>query len=76
MTRAIETLREKWPTRFQQHFGDRAPVVNPRVITATTTGGTLREAREHLGRAVAELKQDRGGDKDFPWKELGVLALP
>lgn len=72
MTAAIESFRERWPARFRERFGDDAPVVEARVLTATTTGSHLRAARELLGREVGVLKNS--STVSNPWNELGRIA--
>jgi hypothetical protein len=53
---ALEEFRRRWLAAFQFEFGTDVPVVAPRVLTTTAHGGTLRQAREHLGRDVGTLK--------------------
>lgn len=72
MTQAVTTFRKQWPLRFRECFGGDAPVVLPRVLTATTLCKKLRATREELGRAVGHLKHE--SKEPAPWKELGRLS--
>jgi GGDEF domain-containing protein len=53
---AVEALRRRWPGSFERRFGRDAPPVASRVLVAHAAGRDLLAAREHLGRAVGELK--------------------
>jgi GGDEF domain-containing protein len=59
----LESFRAEWPVRFLAHFGQGVPPVAPRILVARARGGSLTEAREHLGRAITSLK-DRSGPDD------------
>jgi GGDEF domain-containing protein len=53
---AIEALRDRWPGRFVELFGEDAKPVVARFLVAEVAGNGLRNAREELGRMVGELK--------------------
>jgi GGDEF domain-containing protein len=53
----IAAFRAEWPRRFAAEFGPEAPAVAPRIIVAPATGGTIREAREELGRLITRVKE-------------------
>ncbi len=49
-------VQRRWPARFRARFGDGAPPVLARALVGTTRASKLIEAREHLGRAIGQLK--------------------
>jgi hypothetical protein len=65
----LDAFRRAWPAVFRARFGDGAPPVAPRILVAEVQGSEVIEAREHLGRAIGELKHDAPA----PGEE-GVLA--
>ncbi len=52
----MAAFRQAWAIEFAETYGHG--VVAPRVLTATTTGARLVDARNELGRRVAQLKDD------------------
>lgn len=56
LVRAIDAFEAAWPARFEARFGTGTPV-RPRILIGDVgRGDRLRDAREALGRAVADLK--------------------
>jgi len=53
----LATFRASWPERFRAEFGTTG-VVAPRILTVTTRGDCLIDARDELGIAIAALKRD------------------
>lgn len=52
----LAAFRRAWPAEFARAFPGAGQVA-PRVLTAETCGGRLVEARDELGRLIAELKR-------------------
>ena len=52
----MATFREAWAIEFAETYGHG--LVAPRVLTATTTGAGIVDARNELGRQVARVKRD------------------
>lgn len=52
----IEVLQREWPARFRAKFGSTASPVLARALVTRCRGAALLSAREHLGRAIGELK--------------------
>ena len=50
----MAAFRETWATEFAETFG--TGVVAPRVLTTSTTGAQIIEARNDLGRRIGQLK--------------------
>ncbi len=55
LAQALDVFRRAWPTRLTARFGPDAKVA-PRILVTRTTGAYLVEARDDLGRRIAELK--------------------
>jgi len=64
---ALRSFRGARPQRFRDTFGDDAPPVVARILLGRVPGRRLRDAREHLGRAVGALKHRE--------RELGRVGL-
>jgi GGDEF domain-containing protein len=52
----ITQFRTDFPTRFRERFGADALAVAPRIVTTTTTGQDVINARDQLGRDITRLK--------------------
>jgi GGDEF domain-containing protein len=52
----MAAFRASWATEFAETYGNG--VVAPRVLTATTTGARIVDARNELGKRIARLKDD------------------
>ncbi len=52
----LADLRSRWPAAFAEALGG-IEVVPPRILTTTTTGGRLVEARNRLGAEIGPVKQ-------------------
>ncbi len=52
----LHAFRRAWPGIFAQAFGQDVPLVVPRLLVSSATGGTLEAKRERLGRLVGEVK--------------------
>ena len=55
---SMRAFQKEWPGRFRSAFGADVPPVTSRILVANTAGGTLRHAREELGRRIGLLKDD------------------
>ena len=55
LAQALDAFRRAWPARLKARFGPEAKVA-PRILVTRTTGAHLVEARDDLGRRIAELK--------------------
>lgn len=53
----LQAMAQAWPARFHARFGEGVPPVAPRILVGTTSGGSLRRAREILGREIGSLKE-------------------
>ncbi len=56
LAEATRELQRRWPARFRERFGASAPPVLARALVGTTRASRLAAAREHLGRAIGQLK--------------------
>jgi GGDEF domain-containing protein len=52
----MTAFRDAWAVEFAETYGDSA--VAPRVLTMTTRGAGIVDARNLLGKRIAQLKQD------------------
>ena len=51
----LQRLLDAWPDRWAATFG-ALPIVVPRIVLMTAAAGSLRAAREQLGRSIGILK--------------------
>ena len=52
----MATFRNAWAVEFAETYGHG--VVAPRILTATTTGSSIVEARNQLGVRIAQVKDE------------------